>query len=208
MIQAAVISNGIEGLHYYFQSNEKVTYHLIEIEAHFNPDFSTFDLLIVPNGSDHIALYNIKEKIFTFLNQGKTVCCFDGWFTDWLPNNRWIMDNSKKTIEVRYTIENDKHHLFKGIDINALIFSNGISGWWACGYIEPSPQAQVLLKDTWQRAIMVLDEDSTKGTIIATASGPLADVTYQTTNDNNSINDLSKLYQNILQFIINKKVRK
>ncbi|PKP50316.1 MAG: hypothetical protein CVT95_02660 [Bacteroidetes bacterium HGW-Bacteroidetes-12] len=203
-IKAAIISNGLEGLHYYYKSNKTISYSIIEITRDFNPYFSSFDLLIIPNGSDHIALYKIKNKIHQFLDEGKTLFCFDGWFTNWLPGSRWVMDNSKKTIDIRYKIKSDRRNLFKNVNIDGLIFSKGISGWWACGYIIPATDAEILLEDTWNRAIIILDETTTNGIIIATASGPLADITYQTTNDNNSMNDISILYKNLLEFIQNK----
>lgn len=204
MLQAAIISNGLQGLHHYFNSSELITYNWIEVTKNFNPDLSPYDVLIVPNGSDHIAMNKIKDKVHDFLNDGKSLLCFDGWFTDWIPGNQWTMDNSKKTIDVRYTIKNDSHELFKGVDINSLIYSHGISGWWSCGYIKVSHPDSVVVEDTWQRPIIVLDEKTTAGTMILTASGPLADHTGQTTDDQNAISDLGKLYQNMISFLIKK----
>lgn len=202
MIQAAVISNGLGGLHYYFQSNEKATYHWLEITADFDPDLSGYDLLVVPNGCDHIAMLKAKAKVRAFLEAGKVLFCFDGWFTDWVPGNRWVMDNSKKTIDIRYFKGSDRYGVFDGVDVQALTFSHGISGWWACGYIEPATGAEVLLHDTWGRAMMVLDETTTLGKIVLTASGPLADMTGQTTDDEASEKDLTRLYHNLLMWVV------
>ncbi len=198
MIQAAVIDNGIVGLRQYFQSNEKAHYDFLEVGETVPNDFSDYDLLVVPNGCDQIAMLRMKEPVQTFLNQGKTLFCFDGWFTDWIPGNQWRMDNSKKTIDIRYAIKDDKYDLFENVKVDSFTFSHGISGWWACGYIEAAPQANVVLEDTWGRAIMVLDEQSTPGKMFLTASGPLGDFTYGTTDDETSMNDLVKFYHNLL----------
>lgn len=201
MIQAAIISNGITGLDHFFRSNDHVNYRMEPITSRFDPDFSGDDLVIVPNGSDHIAMLRIRDRIRDLLESGRGVMCFDGWFTDWVPGNRWVMDNQKPTRDVRYRVRTDRHGLFDGVDVDHLTFSHGISGWWACGYIEPHPDADVLLEDTWGRAVIVLDEVSTPGTMILTASGPLGDASF----DDNP-NDLRKLYHNFLTFISRKGV--
>lgn len=87
------------------------------------------------------------------------------------------MDNSRRTLDVRYAPGPDPHGLLRNIDLDELNFSHGMSGWWACGYLRAAPGAQVLLADTWQRPVAVLDEASTRGRMLLTASGPLADVT-------------------------------
>jgi hypothetical protein len=204
-LKAAVISNGIEGLKKYFVSNELAEYEIIEVEKNFNPDLSSYDLLIVPNGSDHIAMLKIKSQVLEFLNQGKTLFCFDGWFTNWIPGNQWIMNNELKTIDVRYTINQDKSQLFENVDIEQLNFNHKISGWWSCGYIKTNSKSSVLLQDTWSRAIVVLDEKSTNGTIFLTASGPLGDSGAIPSNDQENIHALSQLYYNALNYIKNKQ---
>ncbi len=204
MLQAAIISSGIEGIEKYFVSNKKVTYTVLEIVKEFKPNLDPFDLLIVPNGSDHIAMATLKTKVLSFLNEGKALFCFDGWFTNWIPGNQWVMSNEKKTIDIRYNLKTDNHNLFDGVDINELIFNHNISGWWACGYIEASEKADVIMEDTWQRPIIVLDEKTTNGTIILTASGPLGDSGAIPNDDEASSFALGTLYHNMLNLIIKK----
>jgi len=208
MIEAAVISNGLQGVHAYFISNHRVRYHFLEVDEHFNPDLAPYELLVVPNGCDHIAMAKIKDSVKHFLDAGKSLFCMDGWFTDWVPGNQWVMDNSKKSIDVRYTLCTDRHNLFNDINIDSFIFSHGISGWWSCGYIIPAPHADVILKDTWNRAIIVLDETTTNGVMFLTASAPLGDTAGQATDDRNSMKDLVKLYQQLLDLIIGKSLQK
>ncbi len=204
-INALLISNGIEGLAKMFQANDRIRYTIAEIGKDFDPDLDAYDLLIVPNGSDHIALYRIRQKIKQFLADGGTLFCFDGWFTDWIPGNRWLMDNSKKTIDIRYKIKDDPQGLAQYFSIDHLNFTHGISGWWACGYIEAAAEAEVLIEDTWGRALMVIDRKSTPGLIVLTASGPLGDFGAGTPDDGGSIKAISDLYQSILTLVSHKK---
>lgn len=202
MIKAAVIDNGIVGLRESYLDQPHVQYDFLPTHQATAPDFSPYDLLVVPNGTDQVAMYRWREAVQRFLNQGKTLFCFDGWFTHWLPGSQWLADNSKKTIDIRYTLKADHYGLFEGVDLNYFIFSNGISGWWACGYIQPAPRAEVVVADTWGRCIMLLDEQTTPGTIFATASGPLGDYAYGTTDDAGSMEGLTRLYHNLLTKLV------
>lgn len=203
-VKAAVVSNGIEGLEKYFVSSDLVQYTFLEITKDFSPDLDLYHLLIVPNGSDHIAMHKIKDKVLTFLNNGNALFCFDGWFTNWLPNNQWIMNTALKSIDQRYTVQSDQHNLLENVTIDDLIFNNNISGWWSCGYIEAAQEAEIILQDTWNRPIVVFDEKSTKGTIFMTSSGPLGDIGITTKTNTYLNNSLAQLYQNTLFFVAKK----
>jgi len=197
MLRALLISNGIAGLEKHYVSNELVQYTLCPVTRDFAPDFSPYDLLVVPNGSDHVAMLKIKDKVRAFLNAGKALVCADGWFTAWVPGNQWLMDNQLPTREVRYLPGPDRHGLLQGFDLDELIFSHGMSGWWACGYLQAAPGAEVLLADTWQRPVLVLDEVSTPGRMLLSASGPLADVSHAGQPDS----ALVTLYRNFLRLL-------
>ncbi len=202
MLQAAVYSNQIVGLEDYFQSNPKVAYHFLIVDGKTRHDLRPYDLLIVPNGTDQIAVGRLKRDIHAFLDAGKTVFCFDGWFTDWVPGNQWVMDNSRKTINIRYTVRSDRHGLFDGISVEDFTFLHGMSGWWACGYINPAPAADVVLEDTWGRAIIVLDEHTTPGTLLLTASGPLGDSSYGLTDNAGTFASLARFYHRLLDRLV------
>ncbi len=205
-LNALIISNGIEGLTSLYKDSEEIVYGIVEVEKDFDPDLSGFDVLIVPNGSDHIAMYKIREKISAFLNEGKTLICVDGWFTNWVPGNRWIMDNTKKTIDTRYHIKDDPYGMAENFSAEDLTFSHGISGWWSCGYIEPAQNATVFLEDTWGRALVVIDEQSTNGMMILTASGPAADLSYATTDDGKSYAAIANLYKAFVKLASSRKL--
>jgi hypothetical protein len=151
-----IVSNGIEALRE----------HAERIDAR---DITPArDLLVVPNGSDHVALYRSRDAIHAHLAGGGALFVEDGWFTDWVPGNRWVHDNTHPTRDVRYRVADDRHGLFDGIDLTAFDFQDGLSGWWSCGSIVPSATAEVALVDTWDRPIVVVDKR-----MVLTASGPL-----------------------------------
>lgn len=197
MLHALLISNGLQGLEKYYVSNERVHYTTCLITKDFDPDLLPYDVLVVPNGSDHVAMLKIRDKVRAFLDAGRALVCCDGFFTAWVPGNQWVMDNSRRTMDVRYAPGTDRHHLLANLDLDQLNFSHGMSGWWACGYIQAAPGADVLLADTWQRPTVVLDEVSTNGRMLLTASGPLADVSYASQSDS----ALVALYRNFMQLL-------
>ncbi len=169
----------------------------------FQPDLSSYDLLIVPNGSDHVAMLRIRDQVKQMLDGGKSVFCFCGWFTDWLPGHRWFHDNSHPTKEVRHFIGNDPHGLLSGFDPTDLDRNaHGISGWWACGAIESDDPTSVLIRDTWGRSLVVADDESTNGFMFLTASGPVGDYSLYP-----AWSSLSVLYKNALQHVIRRSNR-
>ena len=96
-----------------------------------------------------------------------------------------------------------RHGFFTGVDLGKLnVNRHGIRGWWACGYIEPAPGAEVVLVDTWGRAIVVIDEVSTGGFQLLTASGPLGDYRrYGDTDDG-----LARVYRNFVAHLNQRKL--
>lgn len=204
-LKALIVSNGIEGLDSLYQSNETISYDTVEVGRDFRLDTDGYDVLVVPNGTDQVAMYRVREQVRRFLDGGGTLFCFDGWFTDWVPGNRWLMDNTQKTIDVRYKIKDDPFGLAEHFSAQDLSFSHGISGWWACGYIVPAPKATVALEDTWGRALVVIDQHTTPGLMVLTASGPAADLSYATTDDSKAYKAMADLYGAFIKLAQQKK---
>ncbi len=159
-------------------------------------DLSTYDVFIAPNGTDHVALYRNREKIQSFLDDGKALLCFCGWTTDWIPGSTWEMqyDIPLRTYEI--TFPNPSHPLLRGIKIDEVNISNGKRGFWVCGHINPAPGAEPLMVNNLNQAVMILDEHTTKGTIVATASGPLPGFAEEGSTERHSFDIL---FENILQ---------
>ena len=202
MINAAVVNSGVHGSKNGFKDNDQIKYTYLDITKNFNPDLSSFNLLLTGNPTDHVALYKIKDKIADFLDAGKSLFCFSGWYTNYIPGNRWVMERDIKSIDIRYYKESDKNNLLDGVNIDELIFMNGISGWWACGHIEASPNAEILLVDILNRPIMILDEQTTNGTIICTSGGPLNG---RKSKNEENLPAVNVLYNNLIDYIYKKQ---
>lgn len=196
MLKAVLIDNGVEGLTRYFAPSSEVQYRIERIADPWRPDFSDDDLVIVPNGADHVALYQVREQIAAHLDRGGSLACFCGFFTPWLPGSVWVHDNSKPLREVRYRLVHDPLGLMQGVDVEQLsVESHGISGWWACGNIRTAHSQSVVLADTFDRVMMIADTRSTRGLIVATASGPLGDSDPSQPSDHGTL----QLYRNIIR---------
>ena len=197
MLKALVVSNGI-GAEEAYPSIPEIEYVTVQIGPGFKIDVEGFNVLVVPNGTDHVALYRNREAIKEFLDRGHLLLCFCGWCFDWVPGNRWIHDNTKATKDVRHFAGNDRWNLLEGVDLAELDHNrHGISGWWACGYIEPAKVATPLIYDTWNRALVVVDDRTTNGCMILTASGPVGD--YRRYGDAGAI---GQLYENVVRFAV------
>lgn len=171
-LQGVVVSNGI-GVETAYLGETLVDFRVAEVGAEFALDLDDTDVLLIPNGCDHVALHRKSSSIRAFLDRGGTLICSDGWVAPWIPGNEWVMDNDYRTIDVRYHIREDRYGVMDGVDVDALTFRNGISGWWACGYINAAPGADIILVDSWDRPIIVVDTVTTRGVIALTASGPI-----------------------------------
>lgn len=194
MLHVAVIHNGVEGTERYFDGTPGVRYRFERIRTAWTPDFASDDVIIVPNGADHVALYRARLAIRGVLDRGGVVVCGCGFFTPWVPGMQWFHDNSHPNRLVRYDLVCDPLRLLEGVNIDALATNeHGISGWWACGYIDATVRESVVLADTWNRAVLVADTCSTRGLIIASASGPLGEF-----GDNGALGAATRLYRNIL----------
>jgi hypothetical protein len=60
----------------------------------------------------------------------------------------------------------------------------------------------VLIEDTWQRPLVVVDEVTTNGIMVLSASGPLADLSYATTDDSKAYEAMSNLYKALINVIL------
>ncbi|MEZ6090225.1 MAG: hypothetical protein R3C05_19800 [Pirellulaceae bacterium] len=202
MLRGLVVSNGIGGEAAY-PSDDRIQFDIVQIDEYFRFSLDGYDLLVTPNGIDHVALFRKRQAIAAFLQAGNALLCCCGWFLDWVPGNRWIHDNSHPTREMRHSIGVDLHRLLRGVDLSQLDHNrHGISGWWACGYIEPAESANVLIQDTWGRAIVVLDSNSTGGTMLLTASGPLGDYSRYGVE----AGPTQVLYQNFVDYLARRRV--
>lgn len=202
MLTAALIHNGVHGTERHFADTAQLRYRVERVGRAWRPDFSNDDLVVVPNGADHVALYAARTAIDAVLSRGGAVLCFCGCFTPWLPGAVWIHDNSRPNREVRYRVTADPLGLMDGVDPARLSTEpHGISGWWACGFLRTVHSSSVVLMDTWQRPVLIADTLSTPGLIVATASGPLGDSDPAMSSGEGPL----RLYRNIIRAVIARK---
>ncbi|MDE2155219.1 MAG: hypothetical protein KGJ32_04885 [Xanthomonadaceae bacterium] len=174
-LSIAVVDNGIHGLRGHFVDSPALRYRFEPIVRDWSPAFAE-DVVIVPNGSDHLSLYRARHSIEAVLARGGAVLCFCGCYTPWLPGTVWRHDNTRPNRDVRYHVASDPLGLMAGVDPQRLgTDAHGISGWWACGELVTACPQSVVLADTWGRPVLIADTRSTPGLIVATASGPLGD---------------------------------
>ena len=198
MLRAAVVDNGIHGLRSLFVSSPEVRFRFECITGDWRPDFSGDDVVIVHNGSNHVALYDARAAIRTVLDRGAAVLCFCGCFTPWLPGTCWVHDNTRPNRELDYHVVDDPMGLMLGVDPARLSTeSHGIRGWWACGELITAQPQSVVLADQWKRAALVADTSSTPGLIIATASGPLGQSDPSAPDDDGP----RRLFRNIIRAV-------
>lgn len=159
-------------------------------------DLSGYDMFIAPNGTDHVALFRNREKIRTLLDRGGALLCFCGWTTDWIPGSTWGMQYNIPLRTYEITFPNPDHPLLHGISLDEVNISNGKRGFWVCGHINAASDAEILMVNNLNEPVMILDEKSTAGTIVATASGPLPGSGEE---DQEGPHSFDILFENILQ---------
>ncbi len=196
-LRGIVVCNGAGGADGYRTDGTGVCFSTAIIGRGFSLDLAGADILLVPNGSDHVAMERNAPVVRSFLDRGGALVCFDGWVTPWIPGHEWVMDNDFRTIDVRYRKRSDRWGVLDGVDIQALTFRRGISGWWACGYINAAPGADVVLEDSWGRAILVVDAATTPGLMMLTASGPVGPWSGSEEEDPSSL-AIGRLYANMM----------
>ena len=194
----AVLDNGIGYLAETYNADNFAghSFTIIPALALGESDISGYDIFIAPNGTDHVALYRNRDKISDFLAGGGAVLCFCGWTTDWIPGSTWEMQYNIPLRTYEITFPDPEHPLLRGIRIDEVNINNGKRGFWVCGHINSAQDAEVLMVNNLNEPVMILDEHTTNGTIVATASGPLPTFEEHPGEERHSFDIL---FQNILE---------
>lgn len=194
-----IISNGTGNITPYLEHQpDKLSFVVAETGPDFSLQLDGIDVLLVPNGSDHVALGRAAATVRAFLDRGGMLLCFDGWVSSWVPGHTWVMDNRQRTVDTRYAIRTDRLGIMDGVDVDALTFRHGISGWWACGYIDSPAGADVVLDDQLGRAVIAIDTVTTNGIMVLTASGPVGPSVRRSEPDASAL-ALDRLYNNLVE---------
>lgn len=136
-------------------------------------DLSNYNILMITYFVDQEYLYKHKQIIEDFLSEGKVVVFCGHLFRPWLPGCSLFMPkeiNGYKDYVVQ-TITGAP--LFDGVEIDDMVFYEGVAGFFARGYYCPPEKAEVCLTFTDGKVISYIDRHTTNGTIIVHAGRTL-----------------------------------
>ena len=137
-------------------------------------ELSPFACIVVHDFIDQEFMFRQKERILTFLNEGKIVIFAGHLCKEWLPGCPLFTPktiNSYKDYEISVV---KPHPIFEGVDPNELTFNRGVAGFFARGSHSPVPEgAEVLLSLPENMPVTYIDRKTTKGTILAHAGRDL-----------------------------------
>ncbi|MGN0026528.1 MAG: hypothetical protein ACI33I_05930 [Clostridium sp.] len=132
-------------------------------------DLSNYNVLLINYFTDQEYLYKHKEIIESFLNEGKVVLFCGHLFRKWLPGCSLFMPkrlNSHKDYLVQAVPGTP---LFNGVEVDDMVYTKGVAGFFARGYYYAPEKAEVCLTFTDGKVISYIDRHTTNGTIIVHA---------------------------------------
>ena len=137
-------------------------------------DLKPFACIVVHDFIDQEYMFRQKERILTFLNEGKIVIFAGHLCKEWLPGCTLFTPkeiNSYKDYEISVVTP---HSIFEGVDPDEMTFNRGVAGFFARGTHSPVPEeAEVLLSLPGDMPVTYIDRRTTKGTILAHAGRDL-----------------------------------
>lgn len=134
-------------------------------------DLTRFDGVVVPSVVDQDFLAQESKILAEYLDAGGVVVSFVKIFRDWLAGYRWWSHpTAARDLELKLTRE---HPVFVPVSERDLNLYEGVRGWFTRGYLETPEGAEPLVVDAENRAVVSVDEESTPGTILATAGSDL-----------------------------------
>jgi hypothetical protein len=170
------------GLHFHYNLFTRPEYEDIElvyIRRLGNVDLEGYDVLIVPRESNQEALYAQRDRLVRYLDHGGTIMSFGEVVVPWLPGLVWnkkmprisLPENADSnyipgTVHTEVLrIEEPDHSLFQGIGLADM-------QWHFHGVFVPQPGQRTLLSNGEKGAVILLDETSYRGTVMATTLDP------------------------------------
>jgi hypothetical protein len=177
--QIGVVYSGLHFHYDLFTRSEYGDMELIYIRRLGKTDLSRYNALIVPRESNQEVLFAEREKLVYFLERGGMVFTFGEVILPWLPGLSWkkvlpavclpedanIRYKTGDVVTDNLVIEEEGHPLFEGITLDDL-------RWHYHGVFSPHPGQRVLLSDGRGNAVILLDEDSFTGKVVATTLDP------------------------------------
>lgn len=136
-------------------------------------DLSNYNVLMITYFVDQEYLYRHKDIIENFLNEGKVVVFCGHLFRSWLPGCSLFMPKEINSYQDYVVQTYSGAPLFDGVEIDDMVFYEGVAGFFARGYYCPPEKAEVCLTFTDGKVISYVDRHTTNGTIIVHAGRTL-----------------------------------
>ncbi|QCR33598.1 phosphate starvation-inducible protein PhoH [Lysinibacillus sp. SGAir0095] len=142
-------------------------------------DLTPYNVLVVTDFIDQEHLFENKEIIERFLDDGKIVIACTHIFRNWLSGiNPFMPRTIRNHMDYEMKVTNMKS-IFRGVDMLELAYRKGVSGFYARGYHPLANQeVEVHLAFLDGTPITFVDRTTTKGTIVAHSGRDL--LTYET----------------------------
>ncbi|MEK4198526.1 phosphate starvation-inducible protein PhoH [Cytobacillus sp. FSL K6-0265] len=129
-------------------------------------DLTPYACLVIGGMCDQDFLFEHKEIISSFLDEGKIVVFSGNLVTDWLPGGRPFVPKEIKSFQDYAVKIASNHPIFEGVLEDDMTFNKGVAGFFARGH-HPLPEgAEVLLTLDGKEPITYIDRQSTNGTIL------------------------------------------
>jgi hypothetical protein len=174
-----VVYSGLHFHHDLFSKPEYTDMELLYIRTLSSTDLLSYNVLIVPRESNQELLYAARDQIAQFLEHGGSLLSFGEVVRPWLPGLVWTRDPLRvcypdradetyargTVITDSLRIEDPGHLLFGEITLDDL-------KWHYHGVFVPMPGQRVLVSNGQGRAVVLLDEASYPGTVLAMTLDP------------------------------------
>lgn len=125
-----------------------------------------YNCLVVTGQCDQEFLFEKSDVINRFLNDGNVLVFCGNLATPWLPGASLFVPkqiNNFKDYELQMPMESP---VFKGVDIQEMIFKKGVAGFFARGHHVPTNDVDVWLTIGEGRPATYVDRTTTRGTIL------------------------------------------
>jgi len=153
------------------ESDYNKIFDIVPVTKLSETDFSSYDILLFPRGTDEEMTLRNTGRIEDFLNSGKVVISMGEIPRNWLPGTCWggVIPADDGPLDI-CTFEKDgvktKHDIFSNIEPHELHWHKGATGWCCHGHLIPPKGAEVLVVNKNGNAMMYIDRKTTKGTMI------------------------------------------
>jgi len=136
-------------------------------------DLSALAGVVVSSQADQDFLYQHRDSIRTYLDEGGVVA-FSGHISrPWLPGAGTFEPKQIDSADDYAVKETTDHPVFEGVAMDDLTYQRGVAGFFARGHNPPPEEATVILRLADGEPVVYVDEVTTDGTIFAHSGNDL-----------------------------------